>query len=316
MYHFLCHKKGGGGRRGRGGGRKRVGRETKNKRENKNCATEELTSFSSRLASAFFLSLSLSQRLSRSLAPSRSPRLLPFPLRRASLPPQSPSAERRKLSNEHKMEQTSPEQLALASATKRRCSSNTIDVCAEGARSSASSEVSFFVFDGVGRPQSFVSAWRSIGRASGGSAGGGAKGTSICFASRRNPSTSWHRHFRQSVLHRCTLLSTPRSQRTSPFSRLMQRRERFLSIEDVEGGLEGKSEEGHAACRSSPHQQLREGRAKGQKKSKKKKERPNLVFPPSSFFFCGCRRPFDGFIAGKARFASLLFPSPTAASRA
>jgi len=41
---------------------------------------------------------------------------------------------------------------ALApSASKRRCSSNTIDVCAEGARSSVSSEVSpsFLLFNSV-----------------------------------------------------------------------------------------------------------------------------------------------------------------------
>lgn len=93
------------------------------------------------------------------------------------------------------MEQTSPEQLALASATKRRCSSNTIDVCAEGARSSASSEVSFSVFDGVGRVLRCASAWRSIGRASGGARAERRKGLAFVFASRRNPSTSWHHRF-------------------------------------------------------------------------------------------------------------------------
>ena len=179
------------------------------------------------------------------------------------------------------MEQTSPEQLALASATKRRCSSNTIDVCAEGARSSASSEVSFFMFDGVGRSRSCVSAWRSIDQASGGAQAGGPKGLALFRIAQKsidelassfspiNP-PPLRSTFHASLPANLALLPPDAEMRTLSSDRGCRRR-----IGSKErGGTRGVSIE-------SPPQREESKRAK---KAKRKKERPNLVFPPSSFF--------------------------------
>ena len=63
--------------------------------------------------------------------------------------------------------------LNAPSASKRRCSSNTIDVCAEGARSSVSSEVSLSFFYSTARMASGGLARPS---GAGGASVGGAEG--------------------------------------------------------------------------------------------------------------------------------------------
>ena len=152
-----------------GGGGARGERREKEKKNEKNCATAQNGSslpfrFFFRLDSIDCCSLSEALFLSLSSLFSRFPPsslqglclVSSLLLQRASLF-SSESVSKSEERFNQKMEQTSHEQLALASATKRRCSSTTIDVCAEGARSSASSEVSFFVFDDVRRASCCVS---------------------------------------------------------------------------------------------------------------------------------------------------------------